>query len=196
LSTNSRLVGSIDCSYWYGDAVYSSADTQFMNQIDGANFVDGSTESPIEQGNILDDGTIDTANTEWWYSTNMLTLEGNQFNNITSRGLQRWVNLTGSSFGGWEGMRTPYFKIAFYYSGGNFMFLTNEVIWYDRIYVPDGATQARVVFVTPLDPSNIQLNLRPDLSSNGLIMEGWTTSHCGRQGISNGPSNAIYRNII
>jgi hypothetical protein len=195
LATNTRLEGSIDCSYWYGDAVYGSGDTQFMNQIDGSNYVDGSTESTIAQGSINETGVIDVADTEWYYTPTLLTLEGGQFDNITSRGLKKFVHLTGASYGGWEGMRTPYFKIAFYDSLDVFMFITNDLTWFDKIPIPDGATQARVVFVTPIDAPNIQLSLRPDLNPDGLIMEGWTLSYCGRQGVSNGPSNATYRNI-
>jgi len=196
LATNTRLTGSVDCSYWYGDAIYGSGDTQFMNQIDGSNYVDSSTESEIAQGNIDQDGNINTSDNEYYYTVSLLPLTGGNFDNITTRdNQQRFVNLTGASFGGWEGMRNQYFKIAFYDASDTFLFITNKLPWFDKVFIPDEATQARIVISTPLDIPNVQLNLRPDLNPDGLIVEGWTLSHCGRQGVSNGPLNATYRNI-
>ncbi len=179
---------------FYGDAFYGQGDTQFMNQIDGTNNIDGATDSTISVGYIDETGAIQSGETDFVYTTSLLPLTGFQFDNITSLGLQRWTMLTGGSFGNWSGLSNPYYYIAYYDAGGTFQYRSDKLTWFQRVYIPeDTYTQARIVFFNPDQyggsTADIEATLRPDLHAFGGYMKNCTGAHCGRQGISNGPSN-------
>ncbi len=200
LANNGKVQG-LKLRYWHGDALYGQGNPQRQNQIDGANFVDGSTDSQLAQGHIDDTGTIDTGNTDYAYTTSFLSIDNGTFDNITSRNLKRWFALTGGSFGNWGGMKTPYYWVAYYDASDTFIFRTPKLRWYDRIIVPfDNAAKVRVMIENSSTLADVQVELRPDLRPSHWEISGNTINGNGREGISNPPDflefhhNEVYNN--
>lgn len=186
LITRNKIAG------FYGDGWYAQADSQFMNQIDGLNAVDTSTDSGIAVGFIDDAGVIDAGNTDYIYSDTFLTLEGGQFDNITERGLQRWVHLTGGSFGAWDGMSKPHFWLAYYDVNDNFLWKTDKLFWFSRVRIPEESyVKCRVMVYNPDtyggNKDDIAINLRPSLLGENWEFSYNDVGHCGRECISNPP---------
>lgn len=187
---------------FYGDGIYGTGDSQFMNQIDGVNKIDAATDSLISVGYIDEFGVVDAANTDFVYSTSFLTLEGGQFDNITSVGVQRFMMLTGSSFGSWGGSANPYFWVLYYDTNDNFLFKTQPLTWFSRVYIPEESyVKCKILLMNPDNfggvTDDIEINLRPSLHSFGGGLYNSKIMFCGREAYSNGGSDyEIDNNIL
>ncbi|MDY8137553.1 sialate O-acetylesterase [Aquimarina sp. 2201CG5-10] len=180
-----------DISYYYGDGMISTADLQFMNQIDGSSFVDGSTDSQVAVGSINNDGTKDTGNTSKIYTLTKLPLNTSQFNNAKELGGKAWYKLTAGSLSGWGGLTTPYYR-AFYYVNDTDttpIAVSDVLHFYDRVEIEDNWNYVELEIDAPTDIAAVELQLRPSLNADGLFVTGGQIHNCGRDGFSNPPDN-------
>ncbi|MDY8137617.1 hypothetical protein [Aquimarina sp. 2201CG5-10] len=191
-----------DISYYYGDGMISTADLQFMNQIDGANFIDNSTDSTVAVGAINEDGTKNTGDASKIYTLTKLPLNTSQFENTKELGDKAWFKLTSGSFSGWGGLSKPYYR-AFYYKNdvdSTPIAISDVLHFYEKVEIEENWNYVELEIEAPTDINNIELQLRPSLNAEGLIVSGGQVYNCGRDGFSNPPDHTtidgVYFNNI
>ena len=186
-------------SWYYGDGGIGKGDNQFTNYIDGVNMVGPNTASTVAVGSIsrIDGITIDAANISKIYTEGFLDIDKSQFTNQLETGYpNKSYKLSGRSFSGWGGLKTPYYT-AFYYDEAKTTLLYVSPIQYiyDEIPIREEWKFVRFEFDYPSDLNNIELMAAPRITANGLNWKGGEIYSCGRDGISNPPNNSTFEDI-
>ena len=179
---------------YFGDAISHGGDSQFTNYIKG----NGTGASNVAIGNIDDLGILDTNNTDYIYTTEFLPITTYQFTRSQEIEGNKYFQLTASSFSGWGGLLQPYFWAVFYDASYNFLYRTQKQTHYDKVFWRDNnVAYVKIVMPKVRDITLINLQVRPDASSERYTIISNEFTRCGRQGISNPPggSKVLYNYI-
>lgn len=199
--TLSKNIRAINCRayYFYGDGGLGKGDNQFMNYIDGTNFITGNTASQVAVGSInrLNGSTIDTGDTSKIYTTSFLDLDNSNFDRqyLTDYPSKSYI-LSGRSESGWGGLRTPNYT-AFYYdeAGTTLLYVSKIQYIYDEIPILDEWKKVKFEFDSPINIADIELMCAPRITALGLHWIGGELSYNGRDGFSNPPRNTTFENV-
>lgn len=173
-----------------GDGILSYGDVNFENYIKG----DGTGASNVAVGKVSTvDGTIDAGQTNYIYSTTLLSLTTTNFQEVGAILGRRKFALTGSSYAGWSGLTLPTYNAYIYDSTDTFVTSIDNINFADEVIIQqDNWKKIRVEFKDVVDPTLINLQIRSDFNGRGLVITNTDVSYCGRQGASNFASDTTW----
>tara|TARA_Y100000593_G_scaffold95011_1_gene198187 strand:+ start:278 stop:2797 length:2520 start_codon:yes stop_codon:yes gene_type:complete len=91
----------------------------------------------------------------------------------------------GGSFSGTFGMKGSQYRAAFYTAGGTFISLSDLLEIYEKVPIPDTATQVRVVISTPDVWGDLNGSIYAPTTSSHIYVKSPFLKYGPRQGISN-----------
>lgn len=187
-------IRNLDITLFQGDGIVTKSDGQFTNYIKGTSASGYPGVSAMTQGDISIAGTIDAGNANFAHTTNILDVYTGVYATTETRLGYRIMTLTGSSFGGWGGLKYARYWAAFYDAAGVFLEKSQELAYCDYVILKPEWKQCRIIVDMPLDIDTIDIQLRPSLHARGLILDNVNVSYCGRQGASNLPYDCSWTN--
>jgi len=181
----SKIV-NCEISEFQGDGIVGSGDTQFEGGIQGANKINTSFDTGVSVGRILTDGTIDAAQTAYTYSTDLILINGGNYNDFSEIAGYGSFMLSGFSFAGWSGLTTQDYDAAIYDDSNTFVTYLSDLSLYEEVRIQQqNWKKIRVHFKDVVTLAEVNLVLRCDFNSQSTYIENTNVSYCGRQGASN-----------
>lgn len=182
---NCRII-NCDIAEFQGDGIVFDGDPQFEGGIQGINHVNPSFDTDTSVGRVLTDGTIDALQTNYRHSTDLILINGGNYDDFSEIAGYGSFMLTGSSFAGWSGLTTQDYEAAIYDDTDTFVVFLSDLTLYEEVRIQESNwKKIRVHFKDVVDPDEINLLLRCDFNSHGTYIENTNVSYCKRQGASN-----------